>query len=168
MEIARKDSWKTQPMPPATAVLDYGGRFSSEEFERISHGLIPEEMEDKWFIYLDGTTLHLHRSWTGISIFEVEFEEIGAEHVVRRTLVNRDQTQYNSTDDAYDSALLHFLISNLLLGKQVEFPVPGALSPGPAKGILQHHISGTAYPERSVDSSTGGGPTSRKPWWKFW
>ena len=155
-------------MPPATAVLDYTGRFSLEEFERISHGLIPEEMEDKWFIYHDGTTLHLHRSWTGICIFEVEFQEIGAEHVVRRALVNAEKSQCDRTDDAYDSALLHFLISNLLLGKRVEFPVPGALSQGSPKGIFQHHISGTAYPERSVDSSTGGGRVSHKPWWKFW
>jgi hypothetical protein len=155
-------------MPPATAVLDYRGRFSAEEYEQIARGLIPAAMEDKWLIHFDGTALHLHRSWTGICVFEVEFEAIGTEHVVRRARVNRDQAQYGSADDAYDSALLHFLISNLLLGKQAAFPLPGAWSQAPPKGIFQHHISGTAYPERSVDSSTGGSPASRKPWWKFW
>jgi len=167
METAHKDAWKTQPMPRETAVLGYSGQFSSEEFEKISLGLIPKEMEDKWFIYLDGTTLHLHRSWTGICIFEVEFEEIDGKHIVRRALVNRNQTQYQGTDDAYDSALLHFLISNLLLGKRVEFPIPSALPKGAPKGIFQHHISGTAYPEKPVNSNLASGPASRKPWWKF-
>ena len=168
MGNAQRDSWNTQPMPPARAVLDYRGRFSAEEFERISHGLIPQAMEDKWLIFLKGTTLHLHRSWTGICVFEVEFEAIGAERVVRRALVNRDRAQYCSPDDAYDSALLHFLISTLLLGKPVPFPVPGAWSKGTPKGILQHHIAGTAYPERPTDARAARGPASRRPWWKFW
>ncbi|MBI2840759.1 MAG: hypothetical protein HYX75_20775 [Acidobacteria bacterium] len=159
MEIANKDSWKNLPMPQETFVLGYRGELSSEEFERISCGLIPQEMEDKWFIYLDGTTLYLHRSWTGVCVYQVEFEEEAGRYSVRRALVNRDQTQYQGTDDAYDSALLHFLISNLLLGKQVEFPVPSTLSEEAPKGMFQHHISGTAYPEKSVET---------KPWWKFW
>jgi hypothetical protein len=70
--------------------------------------------------------------------------------------VNRDQSQYGQSDDAYDLKLLHFLISNLLLGKRVEFPVPTGLPKETAKGVLQHQ---TGYPEK---------PMLTKPWWKFW
>jgi hypothetical protein len=122
METAHKGCWKIQPMPQETSVLRYSAEFSSEEFERISRGLIPHDMEDRWFIYLEGKTLYLHRSWTGICIYQVEFTMHSGKHSVCRALVNRYQDQYGETDDAYDSKLLHYLISNLLLGKHVRFP----------------------------------------------
>jgi hypothetical protein len=168
METARKDSCENKTMPQETAILGYTGEFSSEEFDRISRGLIPYAMEDKWFIYLDGNTLYMHRSWTGNCIYQVEFEAVAEKHIVRCALVNRDQTQYKSTDDVYDAALLHFLISNLLLGKQDEFPVPGAVSKRYAKGSFQHNVSGTAYPEKLLDSNPPNTPVSCKPWWKLW
>lgn len=105
-------------MPPATAVLDYAERFSEECFGRISLGLIPEEMEDRWFVYREGMTLYLHRSWTGTCIYEVEFEAIQGGVRVRRAVVNRDPTQYGGTDDAHDLALLRSLIHDQLLDRQ--------------------------------------------------
>ena len=110
-------------MPQETKVLAYSAAFSSEEFGRISRGLVPQQMEDKWFIYLEGDVLHFHRSWTGVCIYRVEFAIEGEKPRVRRSFVNRDPSQYKETDDVYDSKLLHFLISNLLLGKQVQFPM---------------------------------------------
>jgi hypothetical protein len=158
MEAARGELWKTRAMPATTASLAYNQEFTSDEFARISLGHIPEAMEDKWFIFLDGTTLYLHRSWSGDCIYQVEFREQAGTFTVDRALVNRDQVEYRSTDDAYDAALLHFLISNLLLGKHVLFPVRADV-PSQARSLFQHHISGTAYPEDSVQT---------KPWWKFW
>jgi len=155
-------------MPQETAVLSYRAEFSPEEFEKISLGVVPQEMEDKWFIYLDGTTLHLHRSWTGICIYQVELEEKAGKYAVRRVLVNRNPTEYQATDDVYDSELLHFLVSNLLLGRKIEFPVPGASSSEAPNGIFQHHISGTAYPERPVSRKPSEHAAPRKPWWKVW
>lgn len=31
-------------------------------------------MEDKWFWYMEGDTLYIHRSWTGFCIYIVEFD----------------------------------------------------------------------------------------------
>jgi hypothetical protein len=152
MTGARKDSWKTERMPAQTSVLAYQEEFSSEEFERISRGLIPEQMEDKWFIYLEGDILQLHRSWTGFCIYQVEFAIEGERRAVRRALVNRDHRQYRGTDDVHDSRLLHFLISNLLLEKHVEFPLPPGLSDRAQRDLYQHHVSGTAYPEEPAGS----------------
>jgi len=121
MKAAHRGSWQIKPMPQETTVLDYRADFSFEEFDRISRGLIPQDMDDKWFVYLDGNTLHVHRG-SGICIYQVEFATGPGKHRVCCALVNRDQNQYLETDDAYDSKFLHCLISHFLLGKQVEWP----------------------------------------------
>ena len=127
-------------MPQQVATLSYDAQFTPAEFERISHGLIPEEMEDKWFIHLEGMTLYLHRSWTGFCIYQVELEERAGQFVAARTLVSRDPDQYGGTDDHWDAEVVHFLISNFLLGRGVAFPIPDRTSQNPA-GLIQHHIS---------------------------
>lgn len=151
-EIATPDSWKTVPMPESVAVLDYTAEFTAEEFGRISRGLVPECMEDKWFVYLKDNTLHLHRSWTGHCIYQVEFGCDGDKCSVERVTVNRDPSQYNERDDLYDARLLDFLIRNLLLGQNLPFPMPPlALPPDAPKGLHQHHVSGTGYPEKPFE-----------------
>ena len=61
--------------------------------------------------------------------------------------MNRDPGQYVVTDDEYDVALLSFLIDNFLLGKQTPFPLPPGHQDSWPKGIYQHHVSGSGYPE---------------------
>ena len=155
MTIAKPDSWKTLPMPQQVTVLDYSADFTPEEFERISAGLIPQEMENKWFIYLEKNILSFHRSWSGCCIYQVEFEQHEGKHWVNLARVNRDREQYTQTDDEADAKLLHFLICNLLLGQQKPFPTPA----GSPKGVVQLHVTGTLFPEKEMD---------HKPWWKFW
>jgi hypothetical protein len=106
-------------MPEATAILNYHARFSPEEFASIVAGFIPEDMNDKWFAFVEGTTLSLHRSWTGFCIYRVDFDHRAGSVVAVRTTVNRDPTEYESPGDDYDVACLDELIRNLLLGKDV-------------------------------------------------
>ena len=155
MRIASRDSWKTQPMPQQVTILDYDAEFTHKEFERISTGLIPKEMENKWFIFLEENILNFHRSWTGYCIYRVEFEQHEGKHLINVAEANRDPEQYTETNDDADAKLLHFLICNLLLGQQKPFPAPA----GTPKGVVQLHVAGTLYPEKE---------TSHKPWWKFW
>lgn len=74
-EIASRDSWTTHPMPEKHARLTASWLFTRNEFEQMKRGLIPEQMEDKWFIYYDNGWLFFHCSWTGYCIFQVEFKE---------------------------------------------------------------------------------------------
>jgi hypothetical protein len=147
------------PMPLETAVLNYIAEFTPEEFEKMSLGLKPEQMEDKWLIAMEGDTLAFYRSWTGHCIYRVRFEKTGENYSATNALVNRNSEQYNSPGDDYDIALLGFLIDGLLLGKAVDFPIPAGLPGDTPKGLYQHHVSGSAYPET---------PIKKKPWWKFW
>lgn len=69
--IAHQTDWKTEPMPDETDNLHFHRIFSSEEFERVRLGLVPREMEDKWFIYYENHMLNIHRSWTGFHIYKI-------------------------------------------------------------------------------------------------
>ena len=37
--------------------------FSPQDMDRIRRGVVPEAMEDKWFIYWKEDMLFFHRSW---------------------------------------------------------------------------------------------------------
>ncbi len=63
-EIATKSSWKNHPIDNPKRI-DIELQFTAEQFSKLTYGLIPEEMEDKWFIFLQNDWLYFHRSWTG-------------------------------------------------------------------------------------------------------
>ena len=90
---------------------------------QIKQGLIPQEMEDKWFIYYSNSCLHIHRSWTGFTVYIIRFNEQddgGAVAVDFRA--NRDPDQYKETKDERDKEMLTFVIDSFLLGRFVPFP----------------------------------------------
>jgi len=61
-------------MPAQRAEIELTARFTPEEFARIERGHVPEQMEDKWFVWMgDDLVLHAHRSWSGTCVFEVQF-----------------------------------------------------------------------------------------------
>lgn len=135
-------------MPPQHAHLAWDRTFTPDEWQRICRGVIPRQMEDKWLIFVEETSLHLHRSWTGYCIYQVQVKSVPEGFAVAGVRVNRDPTQYRS-EDKYDLALLDFLISNLLLGGRKPFPLPPGVTPTdtPGMGVIQHHCAGTGYPE---------------------
>jgi ADP-ribosylglycohydrolase len=144
--IAQPTDWKTEQMPDETDNLDFHRVFSAEEFERIRMGLIPREMEDKWFIYYDNYTLNFHRSWTGFHIYKITIQSLDdSTFAVTQTIVNRKPDQYNQPNNAYDVSLLSYLIDSLLLGKKVPFPLPTEKT-GEDSAIYKHSMVGYATP----------------------
>ena len=150
-EVASRSSWKALPMPDEKSRLSFERSFTQDEFQQISKGLIPEAMEDKWFIFLENDSLYLHRSWTGACIYQIQLERRGEEYVVTDAWVNRESEQYDANDNDYDGLLLGFLIDNFLLGKMTPFPMPKDLPKDLPEGVFQHHISGSGYPEIELD-----------------
>ncbi|MCA9962118.1 MAG: hypothetical protein KC443_23950, partial [Anaerolineales bacterium] len=65
-------SWQIKPMPAARRALELDGRYTAPEMAQIALGFIPREQQDKWFVYFDGEWLHVHRSWTGTCIFQLQ------------------------------------------------------------------------------------------------
>jgi hypothetical protein len=122
LEKATRSSWKVKSMPLARTALHLERSFSFKEYERISLGCIPRDMDDRWFIYLEGEWLYLHRSWTGFCIYQVRLEAVGNSYRIAESWVNKDREQYVSRSDDYDQAFLSFLMDRTLLGKETPYP----------------------------------------------
>jgi hypothetical protein len=145
MTRASASSWKREPFVEGVA-LAYRAEFSDAQFERLRGGLIPARMEDRWFVYYDEPFLYWHRSASGKPVYRIEFAfENGAARVIDAQISKA--LGANEAELKHQALMLDFLISNLLLGQSKPFPRPPGLQE-PKPGVFQHHISGTAYPER--------------------
>ncbi|OYE00476.1 hypothetical protein [Nostoc sp. 'Peltigera membranacea cyanobiont' 232] len=113
MRIAKRDDWKTEPMPSASTKIALEKLYSQEEFDRITAGVIPEQMEDKWFIFYEAPWIYFHRSWTGFCIFKVRFEVVGDSVKIAEVQVNRDPAEYSNTDDKRNASMLLILLNSL-------------------------------------------------------
>lgn len=93
--------------------MPYKRGFSAQEFARLQRGLMPEAMEDKWFIVWQDDALYCHRSWTGLCVFRLRFDRDGERYAVCEALVNRDPAQHGGVD-THDLNLLGTLIEGFL------------------------------------------------------
>lgn len=84
-------------------------------------GVIPERMEDKWFIFWERNTLHFHRSWTGFCCFRAKFRQLKSGWKLVEIVANRNEEQYRGIDEE-DLIKVPFLIDLLLLHKQFIWP----------------------------------------------
>lgn len=122
MRKARKTDWKTKELPSERSIVPLSRTFSADEMRQIREGLLPQQMEDKWFIYWQDDALYFHRSWTGFCIYVVRFAVEGNSFRVVEADVNRDPEQYGETDDARDAKMISFLIDLLLLRQRGDYP----------------------------------------------
>jgi len=104
--VARRDDWKTKPMPKQHDTFVLNRAFSDKEMDALRRGNIPQAMEDKWFWYMENSTLWAYRSWTGVCIYRIAFKEDN-NHVV---MVNRDPEQYRCTSIEEDNESLNKLL----------------------------------------------------------
>lgn len=127
---ATADDWRHFPISPDRRAIPYRDEFTDTEMDLIRQGYIPEEMEEKWFIYVEGNWLYLHRSWTGFCIYMVRFEEQDGRFVVAEAWASQDDTIRNIVSPEHDALQLRSIIRLLLLDECVDFPG----SPGDSDG----------------------------------
>jgi hypothetical protein len=151
---ATRRSWTNHPLPQKRSRLTLRREFTGQEYEALRRGLIPEAMEDKWFIYMEGNTLFFHRSWTGFCIYQLILSQEGEGYAVAEALVNRDPGQYSGGGESYDVKLLTFLVDNLLLGEVSTFPIPAGVPAGVASGLYHHHVAGVGARARATQERT--------------
>ena len=141
---ATRQSWSNlQPLPVQCSPLFLQREFTEQEYERLCDGLIPDRMEDKWFIFLEADILYVHRSWTGYCIYQLSITREDSTYAISRALVNRDPNQYTWVDDHYDGKLLIFLIDHLLLGEHSPLPMAANVPVGIATELQLQHVVGT-------------------------
>jgi hypothetical protein len=152
---ATRDSWQNKPMPEARVRLAYERRFTAEEHGRLAMGIVPRNSDDKWFVFLEGGWLYLHRSWTGACMYAVRLGAADGGSEVAEAWANRAPEQYTRTDDDYDARLLRFLVDRLLLGQDAPFPVPEAIAGEDRAALYRHHVVGQ---ERTNEDDRGNSP----------
>lgn len=72
--------------------------FSAAEWEVVSHGLVPRVMEDRWFWYADGPTMHGRRSWTGIEVYRFHVVPEGERYVLSRIEILDERDRYPTSE----------------------------------------------------------------------
>jgi hypothetical protein len=149
-------------LPSKRTSIALDRRFAPHEMQQIRAGLIPEEMEDKWFIYWQDDTLFFHRSWTGFCLYVIHFVKDGDCYRMRKAELNRNPKQYEETSDAKDASLISYLIDVLLLHKDAEFPSNSSDSAGAAVAEWSHvgRAMMGQYPASNEDTETGVGADS--------
>jgi hypothetical protein len=116
-ELATRNDWKISEPPSGFTKLQYRDQFTQAEYETIQRGVVPEEMEDKWFIFYEDPILYLHLSWTGSLVYRVTLErdDIGA-HVIDAELSAKYEPEPMREE------VLPWVIRHVLLRQNVKFP----------------------------------------------
>lgn len=103
---AVRGDWKTNEMPKRHIEVPFHMELTPEQFDALSRGHVPTEMEDRWFSYMEDDVLYIHRSWSGNCIFKVRLNPSGDHTAV----INRDPEQFGSEDTDRDLEDLMSLI----------------------------------------------------------
>lgn len=119
IDFDRLRHWRSlcHPMPARRKVLPFHRAFTTAEVAALQHGMLPGQMEDKWFGVLSEGALDFHRSWTGYHIYRLLLRTEGRGLVGYKLIVSRGQSQYTNTDDARDLECVAFLIDRMLRGQ---------------------------------------------------
>ena len=147
---ALKSDWKTRRMPRAHAKIDLDIPLTTEEFELLALGHIPQAMEDHWFSYFDGESLNLHRSWTGVCVYRVHVARRAEGYVLTGATVNRDASQYSQTSDERDLIMVSILIGEAL-GRDVSGLWEEYFSISPDEGASRPAASSEDGPTNLAD-----------------
>lgn len=117
-KTATKASWENYPMDnPKRIELEL--HFTDKQFSKLIKGLIPEQMEDKWFIYYEDNWLYFHRSWTGYGYYKAQLIKEQNGYSIHEFWAERNQKKYENEDDQRDIETFCFLIALGLLGIDV-------------------------------------------------
>ena len=117
-EIATKTTWKNLPIDnPKKIVIDL--HFTDKQFSKLTKGLVPQAMEDKWFIYFESDELYFHRSWTGFGIYKAKLKKEEKGFSIKEFWAERNQEKYQNEDDNSDIENFSFLVARGLLGIDV-------------------------------------------------
>ena len=159
--IAMREDWKTRPMPAQRASIliphEIGRAFNDADMASLRCGLLPAEMEEKWFVYFEDGVLHLHRSWTGNFIYRVKFGQSLDGWRATEVDINLHPRQHKMVDAADEAGIARlFMLLDMVCNKGKR-EVPGATP----------HTAGEAAPAQAGSSmsratdesvSAGAGP----------
>ena len=158
LQIATRSSWKTLPPAEEFKAVSYKDVFDAPEMAGIERGLIPQDMEDKWFAFFERPFLYLHRSWTGHLVYRVKVLTSEGAGQVDGAEVLRTPDGGARYPGEYEAELLRFLVRCVTWGKSFPF----------------RHLRcrRTCHAASFKAAVAGTGQDEAKwvpvPWWKRW
>ncbi|MGW0908654.1 hypothetical protein [Streptomyces sp. NPDC002853] len=124
--------------------------WTDEEWDRIQRGYRAQDMDQKWNILVEGNVLFMHRSWTGLGVYEATFAPTTGGRRIASAVVEGDQERYRSRGDEYDCLMLELIISAIILGEPaddlraglVELSARASGKSDVSSGVVQHSVLG--------------------------
>ena len=116
---ATKEDWKAKPPPEYLIQYELQLEYSQDEYDELMLGIVPEAMEDKWFIYSEDEWLYFHRSWSGVFIGKIRFRQEGIKFITDELWVIPSEPSQNII--LTESELFEILIGSLLLGRNTSY-----------------------------------------------
>jgi len=112
--MTKPDDWKIEAMPNETENFYCGRNLTPQDYSKISSGLIPSSMDDKWFIYSQEESIYFHRSWTDHCIFIARVEKKGDEIFLGEVTVNKNPEQFGAQDIEVKKGMFEKLVDLVL------------------------------------------------------
>lgn len=92
---------------------------TTAEMENVRLGWIPEEMDERWFIYVDEKDVaYIHRSWTGFCIYKIDFAPQQEGWAAVRMTANRNPEEYTNVNIEKDKDMVKTLLLQYLARKR--------------------------------------------------
>jgi len=115
---ATRSTWQNIPIDQPLRI-GVNLHFTEKQYSRLKMGLIPHQMEDKWFIFFEDDWLYFHRSWTGHEIYRANIIKENQGYAIREFWAERNTDKYSNKDAAVDIESFSFIIGRGLLGYDV-------------------------------------------------
>ncbi len=134
-----------RPMSRHRLPLNFHPEYTQAEFAKISYGLSPVSLQDKWLIALVGQDLFFYRTGAQLCVYTMHFVPSAQGQRAAETWVDQafiEQNAWNSP--AYAERLLEYLVQRLLLSRLVKFPYPPMLRKSLDRHMLQLSLVGDA------------------------
>lgn len=126
--VTRQD-WKAEPLLPPRSPVPLVRRYDSLQLDRLRHGVKPRAMEEKWFVFTEGDTVFLHRSWTGLGVFEVVLRREGTGAAIEQAWVSAHPERVRDVSavaSMLDDILNHVVLQTWRTGAPPNRPPLGA------------------------------------------
>jgi hypothetical protein len=75
LRIKRAEWRNLKPLSEGKRRIGYHRHLSAIEWSILASGVLPESMDDKWFVFSEGDRVWIHRSWTGMCMYELVVAE---------------------------------------------------------------------------------------------
>lgn len=90
-----------------------------EHFAKLQMGFIPENMDDRWFVYFDNDWVYLHRSWTGYETFRAKIQTENDRYTIREFWAETEPKKFNVGNENQIIELFCAVIARVVLKVEV-------------------------------------------------